>query len=165
MRAISLTPLADAPELGDKPLGWSLELWGETNPWFSAEDWQAFYERGAQAEFSRWDLAGRDQELIYLAMDGAQVVGAIALVDFDDLADFRHLKPWVAAFVVDPTKRGSGIGSQMLAALEKQARVFGIRELHLWTEDQRNFYRNRGYELLEHRDYPQIAIDVMRKSL
>lgn len=165
MGTIILLPLADDPASGAAPLQWSLELWSESNPWFSAEDWPAFYERGVRGDYSQWEQSGLDQELIYLAMEGPEVVGAISLVDFDDLVDYRHLKPWVAAFIVNPAKRGTGIGSQMLTALEEKARAFGITELHLWTEDQRAFYAKRGFELLEHRTYPTISIDVMRKSL
>lgn len=160
-----LVPLADNPALGGQPLQWSLELWGETNPWFTADDWRTFYRQGATADFSGWDPSGIDQELIYIATLKSEVVGAIALVDFDDVVELRHLKPWVAAFIVDPKRRGSGIGSQMLELLEKRARHFGITKLHLWTEDQKDFYLKRGYELLESREYPDISIDVMRKFL
>ena len=160
-----LVPLADNPALGAQPLQWSLELWGATNPWFSADDWRTFYIQGATADFSRWDPEGIDQELIYIATLNGEVVGAIALVDFDDVAELRHLKPWVAAFIVDPQRRGTGIGSQMLELLEERARHFGIATLHLWTEDQKDFYLKRGYELLESRNYPEISIDVMRKTL
>ncbi|MEY3101294.1 MAG: hypothetical protein RL435_440, partial [Actinomycetota bacterium] len=38
-------------------------------------------------------------------------------------------------------------------------------KLYLWTEDQRDFYTKRGYQLIEHRQYPEIAIDVMGKDL
>lgn len=160
-----LVPLADKPAMGRKPLQWSLDLWGTGNPWFSAEDWRSFYDRGALADYSRWDGARVDQELIYLALESEEVVGVIALVDFDDVEEFRHLKPWVAAFVVDPARRGTGIGSQMLTALEERARNFGIQRLYLWTQDEREFYQNRGYEFLHHRDYPEISLDVLGKDL
>ena len=42
---------------------------------------------------------GNGQELVYLAKRGDELVGTISLVDFDDLVDFRHLKPWIAAFM------------------------------------------------------------------
>lgn len=160
-----LVPLADNPALGAKPLAWSLALWGEGNPWFSADDWQDFYRRGGDAQYLQWSSSGIDQEQIYIAMRDGEVVGAIALVDFDDIEEFRELKPWVAAFVVDPALRKEGIGSAMLAAVENKARSFGIPELYLWTEDKKQFYLNRGYQLISHRDYPEISIDVMKKIL
>lgn len=160
-----LVPLADNPTAGAEPLAWSLALWGETNPWFSPSDWHAFYGKAATAAYDRWNLDGVDQEQIYIAISAGEIVGAIALVDFDDLEEFRDLKPWVAAFIVDPNRRGSGIGSEMLAALEERARAFLIPTLYLWTEDQRDFYRNRGYQLVTQKTYPEISVDVMRKDL
>lgn len=163
-----LVPLTDNPAAGAQPLEWSLALWGEANPWFSAEDWHTFYRKAADAtttSYIEWAINGVDQEQVYIAYRAGEVVGAIALVDFDDLEEFRELKPWVAAFVVDPERRGSGIGSAMLAALEERARAFSIPTLYLWTEDKRDFYIKRGYQLVGHREYPEISIDVMSKEL
>ena len=168
MSELILVPLTDNPAAGAQPLEWSLALWGEANPWFSAEDWHTFYRKAADAtttSYIQWTLDGVDQEQIYIAYRAGEVVGAIALVDFDDLEEFRKLKPWVAAFVVDPERRRSGIGSAMLAALEERARAFSIPTLYLWTEDKRDFYIKRGYQLVAHREYPEISIDVMSKEL
>jgi hypothetical protein len=60
-----------------------------------------------------------------------------------DNGEFRHLTPCVAAFVVKPELRGSGIGTRMLALLEAKARMPGIDELYPWTEDQTAFYQRR----------------------
>lgn len=160
-----LVPLGDNPSLGERPLAWSLELWGEGSPWFSSEEWLTFYARASRANFEQWDLNGVDQEQIYIALLNGEVVGAIALVDFDDVEDLRPLKPWVAAFVVNPARRGQGLGSSILTLLEERARAFKIPELFLWTEDRKDFYLKRGYSLIEHREYPQIAIDVLKKKL
>lgn len=164
-RAITLVPLSRDPALGRAPLQWSIDLWGQSNPWFSSEDWQSFYRNAAQADYHHWDLSGIDQEHIYIALVEGEVVGAIALVDFDDVEEFRSLKPWVAAFVVDPSLRSQGLGSAMLEALEEKARTFGIDELYLWTEDKSNFYSKRGYQEYAHRDYTEISIDIMLKRL
>jgi len=165
VNSLILVPLADNPAWGSGPLQWSLDLWGAGTPWFSAEDWQSFYAKAVTADYGKWSHQGSDQEQIYIAIVESEVVGAIALVDFDDVKEYRHLKPWVAAFIVDPERRGAGFGSAMLAALEERARNFGITRLYLWTEEKRDFYLNRGYALLEHRDYPEISIDVLSKSL
>lgn len=165
MKDLILLPLADNSELGQVPLKWSLAQWEDGNPWFSSDDWENFYQKAATARYDQWNLEGVDQEQIYIATVDGEVVGAIALVDFDDVEEYRHLKPWVAAFIVDPNRRGSGLGGAMLAALEVKARKFGISRLYLWTEDKRNFYIKRGYQLIEHCDYPKISIDVLSKSL
>ena len=129
-------------------------MWGEGKPEFSAEDWKIFYSKALSGNYDSWDPSGTDQELIYLAIKENEVVGAIALCDFDDLEEFRHLKPWIAAFIVDPNLRGSGLGSEILELMEKQVLSFGIKSIYLWSENQDSFYANRGYK----------AIDRLEKS-
>ena len=94
-------------------------MWGEGKAEFSADDWLTFYDKAVHGNYDSWDPDGFDQDLIFLAIREKQVVGAIALCDFDDLEEFRHFKPWIAAFIVDPNLRGSGLGSQILKLMEK----------------------------------------------
>lgn len=146
---ISLHPVSEFPELAKIPLQWSIALWGVGKPEFSAEDWKIFYSKALLGNYDSWDPNGTDQELIYLAIKENEVVGAIALCDFDDLEEFRHLKPWIAAFIVDPNLRGSGIGCEILELMEKQVLSFGIESIYLWSENQDSFYANRGYKSID----------------
>lgn len=146
---ISLHPVSEFPELAKIPLQWSIDLWGEGKPEFSAEDWKIFYSKALLGNYDSWDLNGTDQELIYLAIKDQQVIGAIALCDFDDLEEFRHLKPWIAAFIVDPNLRGNGLGSEILELMEKQVLSFGIKSIYLWSENQDGFYLKRGYKSID----------------
>ena len=150
---ISLHPITEFPELGKIPLGWSLDLWGEGKAEFSADDWRNFYRKASQGNYNFWDPEGSDQDLIFLAIREDQVVGAIALCDFDDFEELRHLKPWIAAFIVDPKLRGKGVGSEILNLMEEKVVSFGINGIYLWSENQNNFYQNRGY----------ISIDKLSK--
>lgn len=161
---IDLVPLRDTPESASLVLPWSLKLWRSNGiPGFSEEDWTNFYERAKTADFQVWH--GDGQELIYIAKLGEQVVGTIALTDFDDLEEFRHLTPWVAAFVVNPDLRGLGYGTKILELLERQAVALGIERVHLWTEDQMNFYLKRGYEFVSSGKWSRLTFDVLHKSL
>jgi len=162
---IDLIPLGEFPAGATAPLNWSLALWGDHIPGYTRSDWIAFYEKARGADYSHWDSAGTDQELIYLAVKNHEVVGAIALVDFDDLEEFRHLKPWVAAFIVKPELRGAGIGTQMLTLLEAKARVLGIKKLYLWTEDQTVFYTRRGYRFEASSRLGPLGFDLLSKAL
>ena len=118
-KSLSLHPLSESPIDGVLPLQWSLDLWGNHIPGYTPLDWVNFYEGAKSASYEKWSGAG--QELIYIGRQEGQVVGAIALVDFDDLEEFRHLSPWVAGFIVDPQRRGEGQGEQMLTLLEGKA--------------------------------------------
>jgi N-acetylglutamate synthase-like GNAT family acetyltransferase len=102
---------------------------------------------------------------VFIAKRGEETVGTIGLVDFDELEEFRHLSPWIAAFIVNPHVRGEGAGTKILTLLEEKARSLGIDVLHLWTEDQRAFYSKRGYQLLASTKLGFLDIDVMQKRL
>jgi GNAT superfamily N-acetyltransferase len=165
---ISLHPISEFPELANTPLNWSLDLWGEGKAEFSADDWLTFYDKAVHGNYDSWDPDGFDQDLIFLAIREKQVVGAIALCDFDDLEEFRHFKPWIAAFIVDPNLRGSGLGSQILKLMEKKVSAFGIENIYLWSENQDSFYANRGYkaiEKLEKPGNPNRVIEIFQKAL
>lgn len=161
---IDLLPLRDTPESAECALQWSLKLWRSNSiPGFSEADWSNFYERAKSADYTAWH--GNGEELIYIAKDGEQLLGTIALVDFDDLEEFRVLTPWVAAFIVNPELRGQGYGTKILNAFEEKVRALGIETLYLWTEDQMSFYSKRGYEHISSGTWSRLTFDVMKKEL
>ncbi len=160
---ISLVPISGSPQDASRVLAWSLDQWGDHLPNYSRQDWEDFYSNSAKSDYSSW--IGDGQELVFLAKRGNDLVGSVGLVDFDELEEFRHLTPWIAAFVVNPQLRGNGIGTQILELLEEKARSLGIEVLHLWTEDQGNFYRKRGYQLLASSELGNLNIEIMRKVI
>lgn len=160
---ISLIPISESPQDAPQVLSWALDLWGDHFPNYSRQDWVDFYSNSAQSDYESW--AGNGQELAYIAKRGDELVGTIGLVDFDELEEFRHLKPWVAAFIVNPDLRGEGVGTQILTLLEEKAKSLRIRVLHLWTEDQSAFYSKHGYRILTSAKLGSLDIDVMQKEL
>ena len=155
-------PLSQSPGEASGVLAWALDLWGDHIPNYSPQDWMDFYSNSIKSDYDSW--VGQGQELVYLAKHGQKVVATIALVDFDELEEFRHLKPWIAAFIVNPQMRGAGIGTQILELLEDEARSLGIEVLHLWTEDQSEFYLKRGYQIVALTKLGALDIFVMRKK-
>ena len=161
---IALIPLSETPLDSDLALKWSLEMWHSNSiPSFSKESWSNFYERGKSADFYKW--VGDGQELVFIAKCGEEVVGTSALVDSDDLEEYRHLSPWVAAFIVKSGLRGGGLGTEILAALEVKAESLGIVTLYLWTEDRAEFYLKRGYEYLTSGSLGRLSYDLLKKEL
>lgn len=160
---ISLVPISESPQDAQQVLSWALDLWGDHFPNYSRQDWVDFYSHSAQSDYRSW--TGNGQELAYIAKRGDELVGTIGLVDFDELEEFRHLRPWVAAFIVNPDLRGEGIGTQILTLLEEKAKSLGIKVLHLWTEDQSAFYSKRGYRLLTSAKLGALNIEIMQKEL
>lgn len=160
---IDLVPINQSKAGGDLALSWALDMWGDHIPHYSHQDWIDFYQNAHTADYQHWN--GTDQELVYIGMRDEEIVGTISLVDFDELEEFRHLSPWIAAFIVNPKMRGEGIGSQMLVLLEEKARALGIRSLHLWTEDQCSFYLKRGYSVTASGNFEHLSLDVMQKKI
>jgi GNAT superfamily N-acetyltransferase len=160
---ILLVPLSKSPKDAEVALSWALDLWGDHYPNYSPQDWADFYSISVIPNYESWK--GEGQELVYVAKRGEETVGTISLVDFDELEEFRHLKPWIAAFIVNPKLRGEGVGTRILALLEEKALSLGIRVLHLWTEDQSAFYNKRGYQLLASSKLGDLDIEIMQKDL
>lgn len=118
------------------------------------------------SNYDFWDQTIENKELLYLAINEEdEVIAAIGLCDFDDLEEFRHLKPWVCAFVVREDLRGSGIGSKVLAELEKKVIEFKINDIYLWTEEQKDFYIKRGYQEIDQLLKPGRTLHIMKKKI
>lgn len=160
---ISLVSIGESPKDADLALSWALALWGNHYPNYSPQDWADFYTNSVRSNYESWE--GEGQELVFIAKRSKETVGTIGLVDFDELEEFRHLSPWIAAFIVNPDIRGEGVGTKILALLEEKAISLGIEFLYLWTEDQRAFYSKRGYQLLASTKLGLLDIDVMQKRL
>ncbi len=159
---ISLVPLRESPVDEARILGWALDLWGDHFPNYSRQDWSDFYSHSLQSNYDSW--VGEGQELVFVARRGDELLATISLVDFDELMEFRHLKPWIAAFIVNPELRGTGVGTQVLDLLEDKAQSLGIDVLHLWTEDQSEFYLKRGYQSVARSKLGELDINIMRKK-
>lgn len=163
--SLTLIPISRAPEQASVALQWSLDLWGGHIPGFSSQDWRDFYAHALVGDYQRWNPEGTSQELIFLALDSERLIGAIALVDFDDLEEFRYLKPWVAAFVIDPALRGKGFGTAILKLFESEVSELGVEKLYLWSEDQGPFYEKRGYHLVVQSGLNEITFGLYSKDL
>ena len=162
-----LVPSSAHPELLEIPLQWSLDLWGVGKEEFSEADWIHFYQRVQKSDYQFWDSNSYGKELLFLAMpiDSNEVIGVIGLCDFDDLEEFRHLKPWICAFIVREDLRGMGIGKQIISEIEHLAKSYGIETVYLWTEDQMGFYLKLGYHKIDELIKSNRHIHVMSKNL
>ena len=96
---------------------------------------------GEQGVSREAEQDGRDDEALHLvALDAGAVVGTCRL-----LTDDGHLR--VQRVAVRNDRRRTGIGAELLAEAERQARRRGAAalELHAQVESE-VFYRNAGYE-------------------
>jgi GNAT superfamily N-acetyltransferase len=99
------------------------------------------------ARIERW-LA--DERSVLLAAEiGGSVVGVAALHVIPFL-EYDESRGRLVALVVDDTVRGKGVGRELVAEVEREARRLGCRELELTSRRTRpeahSFYRGLGYQ-------------------
>ncbi len=82
-----------------------------------------------------------------MAREGTRVVAAGALQRFGSSALVRSV-------VVDPDRRGGGLGEMIVLELERLARAAHIDRLVLLTETAAEFFARHGYRVIERSGAP-----------
>ncbi|WP_255471293.1 GNAT family N-acetyltransferase [Paracoccus sp. M683] len=113
------------------------------------------------AEF--YDRLGHPKNQIWVAMQGNQIVGSVA-IDGEDLGEgIAHLR-W---FIVDDRIRGRGIGRKLLTSALEFVDAQGFTESHLWTfsglNAARHLYESCGFDLAEERPGAQWGKEVQEQ--
>ncbi len=115
--------------------------------------------REITADAYAWFAEAIVQGDIYIAVDGSEIVGAIATRPRD--ADLE-----LALISVSPTRQKSGIASFMIRRVAEIARSNGCRTLSLTTaemmEDRIRLYRSHGFEIVR-RGLPDHGKDAHRR--
>jgi amino-acid N-acetyltransferase len=73
-----------------------------------------------------------------VAEEGGRVVGAVGLEVYGDSALLRSA-------VVDPGRRGSGLGRDLVESLLDRAETRGVREIYLLTATAEHFFPRFGF--------------------
>ena len=84
------------------------------------------------------DLGPELLGVFLVARRDGRVIGSGGLEPFGDIALLRSV-------AVDPTARGSGLGSRIVQALERKAEHLGIDNVFLLTTTATEFFRAQGY--------------------
>ena len=138
---------------------WHHAQWGHLNP---AKSLEVRLER-LQAELAT-HLAQRTIPTTFIAVEGPRVLGSASLVAHD--MDLRpNLTPWLASVFVDPTRRGQGIGSQLVERVAAEAAAIGVPRLYLFTPDRMSLYARLGWRTLEQVEYRGELETVMVREL
>jgi amino-acid N-acetyltransferase len=77
-----------------------------------------------------------------VARDGPDVVAAAAVERYGEAGLLRSV-------VVAPTRRGTGLGREVVVAAEALARADGVRDLYLLTETAVDWFPRLGYEVVD----------------
>ncbi len=146
--------LADHPELLDVVARWHWEEWGHADRGGSLERWR---------DALRAQAGGDGIPTTFVAFDRDRPVGSVTLTEHDmpghlGYGDFR---PWIAGTYVEPSARGSGVGTALLRHAVERAAEWDVDRLYLYTESARGFYERLGWTTLDETEYEGGRVAVM----
>jgi GNAT superfamily N-acetyltransferase len=100
-----------------------------------------------------WAL-GRPREQQDRAIEGSLNFGVFDTVSGEQVAYARVITDratfgWLCDVYVDPSVRGKGVGSALVAAVREELRSFGVRRVLLATQDAHGVYAKLGFAPLE----------------
>lgn len=132
--------------------------------WFHQE-WAYLYPGRTVQDVSRSisERINRDKiPLALLAFEDDELVGTVCLKSAD--MDTRpELTPWLAGLYVKESRRGKGIGTALVRAIEAKALAMGINRLFLYTPAAEHFYADLGWRLKERTCYHNVPVSLMEK--
>ncbi|MER5574753.1 GNAT family N-acetyltransferase [Streptomyces massasporeus] len=100
-----------------------------------------------------WAL-GRSREKQDRAIEGSLNFGVHETVSGEQVAYARVITDratfgWLCDVYVDPSVRGKGVGSALVAAVRDEMRQYGVRRVLLATHDAHGVYAKLGFAQLE----------------
>jgi len=149
-----------------EPLARHPEVLAILERWFEAE-WPSYYGPGGRGS-ARADLQS-------YANQGSLPVGVVAFRDGDlcgvaalkgsSIASRSHLSPWAAAGLVKSSERGRGVGTELVAALEREAQSLGYPHIYCGTSTAESILQRRGWQLMERIEHEGQNLGIYRKAL
>ena len=89
-----------------------------------------------------------DTTRLFAATDENTVAGTIGIEFYQDKALLRSL-------AVAEDKRSLGLGKELVDFIEQYAKANGANELVLLTTTAADYFKKRGYEVIERNDVPE----------
>ena len=130
---------------------WHWDEWGRTDPSGSLQSWTENLRRFTNR---------RRVPTMYVALDGAQLLGSVALNEHD-MRMHQDLTPWLSGLYVTPAARGKGVGSALVGHLVAEARSMGIVRLYLYTSSARGLYEKLGWCPIAEDEYDDRHVTIM----
>ena len=143
--------LADHQKFIQTLASWHHQEWAYLRPGESLE---------ARTARLRTCCGHREIPTVVIAFTGDALLGSAMLIAHD--MDTRmELSPWLAGVFVAPERRCQGIGAALVRRVIDDATALGVRRLYLYTPSAEQFYRCRGWLLVEHTRYRNTDVAVM----
>ncbi|MFE1883177.1 GNAT family N-acetyltransferase [Streptomyces diastatochromogenes] len=110
--------------------------------WLSTD---AYWAIGRPREKHERAMASSINFGVYATASGEQVAYARVVTD-------RAMFAWLADVYVDPSVRGTGVGTAFVGRIRDHLRPFGLRRILLATEDAHGVYEKLGFRSLDRPD-------------
>lgn len=155
-----IASIADYPELVETIAQWHWAEWGYLDSDGSADGWAA--------NLREWTTRDRIPT-IYIAIDGADLLGSVSLIEHD-MRTHQELTPWVSGVYVKSAARGQGVASALVRHVVGQAARMRFARLYLYTDTARGLYEKIGWQAIgkdhyEGHDVTIMAIDTMHAAI
>ncbi|UOB17407.1 GNAT family N-acetyltransferase [Abyssalbus ytuae] len=121
---------------------------------------ELFTQLSSRRQESLIDLFNNNHELyIVVCKENEKILGIALMACYKVISGY---KGWIEDVVVDKNHRNQGVGRKLIEKLIETAEKINLREILLFTEDQKhaaiNLYKNKGFELKESRIYVKNII-------
>ena len=153
--SVEVAYLADHPEAIPRLADWFFTEWGQSDPPFSREEFEAqFRERLNRDRLPLTMIAFKDGNVAATA--------SLRIREVDTHPEYEH---WLGSVYTHPEYRRRGIASVVIEALVEQARRLGILELYLYTRRNIALYARLGWRTIANECYHGREVAVMRRGL
>jgi GNAT superfamily N-acetyltransferase len=112
---------------------------GRVHRWLATD---AYWAIGRPRESHERAMAGSLNFGVYETNSGDQAAYARVVTDGATFA-------WLCDVYVDPSARGEGVGTALVAAVREHLRPLGVRRVLLATEDAHGVYEKLGFRALD----------------
>lgn len=165
---MELVLLADQPEAIPQIAKWYSDEWG----YISSDNNTNDASRSTHAlEAKLTGYLNRDKlPLILLAVekdnDGKKRIIAAAQLRFQEMTTYPETSHWLGGVYVDKAHRGKSVAQKLINGILALAKIYGVKELYLQTEDHSGgLYKRMGWESVEQVTYHNIDVLVMKLDI
>lgn len=153
---IRIAHLIDAPEAVPALVDWFVAEW---TPWYGPDG-----PGNAQSDLA--DCSSRDTLPISLVAFNAAgaLLGTAALKD-ESVGSEHGVGPWLAAVLVAEPHQGKGVGSALVAAIEKEAARLGFDAIYTSTDTAGGIMQRRGWQAFGATDSLRGPLTIYRLQI
>lgn len=162
MARFSLQELKEAPEYLAQLAQWHHAEWTHLNPGLTLQERMEEMQDHLNADSVPTTFVAHK---VSDATDQSPILLGSASVIANDMDTKPELRPWLASVYVDVEQRKQGVGGALVKQVMAFAKANGVKDLYLFTPDQKHFYQNLGWQVIEETDYRGEAVTVMSASL